>query len=250
MKVNSDAFESVARSIPVTVLAKHRSSIHQIEALLFGQAGLLNGEFTESYPALLQREYRYLQKKLSLSPVAVSLQFLRMRPGAFPTIRLAQLAALIQQSVHLFSSLLEAKTLQEVRRHFEVTANDFWHYHYTFEQASAFKKKTLGAETVENILINSVVPVLFAYGLYHRDEQYKEKALRWLEETSAEKNTLTKGFNELQIRSKTAYDSQALIELKNEYCTHRKCLSCAIGNHLLKREHHAQPVGTGTAPLK
>lgn len=250
MKVNSDAFESVARSIPVTVLAKHRSSIHQIEALLFGQAGLLNGEFTESYPALLQREYRYLQKKLSLSPVAVSLQFLRMRPGAFPTIRLAQLAALIQQSVHLFSSLLEAKTLQEVRRHFEVTANDFWHYHYTFEQASAFKKKTLGAETIENILINSVVPVLFAYGHYHRDEQYKEKALHWLEEISAEKNTLTKGFNELQIRSKTAYDSQALIELKNEYCTHRKCLSCAIGNHLLKREHHAQPVGTGTAPLK
>ncbi|HEV7331158.1 MAG TPA: DUF2851 family protein [Flavisolibacter sp.] len=236
MKVNSDAFEAVARLLSITQLAKHKHSIHQLEALLFGQAGLLQTAFEDDYPRMLQREYAFLQKKLSLQPVSVPLQFLRMRPGNFPTIRLSQLAALIQQSSHIFSRVLEAGTLAEVSLLFEVTANDFWHYHYTFHLASPFKPKTLGAESIQNIIINTIAPVLFAYGMHHGQEEYKDKALRWLAALAVEKNSITRGFAHLGIESKTAFDSQALIELKNEYCSHKKCLHCAVGNNILKRE--------------
>ncbi|NTS41576.1 DUF2851 family protein [Flavisolibacter sp. BT320] len=236
MKVNSDAFEAIARSLSVVHLAKHKHSIHQLEALLFGQAGLLESSFDEDYPLLLQREYRYLQKKLALQPVALPLQFLRMRPGNFPTIRLSQLAALIQQSSHIFSKLLETDQLSAVTSLFEVSANDFWHYHYTFHLASPFKPKTLGADSIQNIVINTLAPVLFAYGMHHGKEGHKEKALRWLSELGAEKNTITRGFSQLGIKLKTAFDSQALIELKNEYCSHKRCLHCAVGASLLKRE--------------
>jgi hypothetical protein len=236
MKVNADGFEAIAKSIPFNVLAKHKPSIHQLEALLFGQAGLLAEEFEEEYPKLLRREYNYLQKKLSLIPVNVRLQFLRMRPVNFPTIRLAQLAAFIQGSSHLFSRMLEAKDLTEIKSLFQVTANDFWHHHYTFRQLSSFKKKTLGADAVDNIIINTVVPVLFAYGLHHNEEKHKDKAIRWLEGLAAEENVLLKGFSLLGLNAKTAFDSQALIELKNEYCSHKKCLQCSVGNNLLKRE--------------
>lgn len=236
MKVNSDAFEAIAKSISINVLAKHKASIHQIEGLLFGQAGLLAEEFTDDYPRLLQREYRYLQKKLSLTPSLFPLQFLRMRPGNFPTIRLAQLAALVHQSSHLFSKVLEAAEVDEIKTLLAVTANDFWHYHYTFQQASPFKNKSLGSDTINNICINTIIPTLFAYGLHHEDEKYKDKAIRWMENLQGEKNYITKGFAQLNIDTKTAADSQALIELKNEYCTGKKCLFCAVGNQLLKRE--------------
>lgn len=236
MKVNSDAFEAVARSLPITLLAKHKHSIHQVEALLFGQAGLLQTAFEDDYPRMLQREYSYLKKKLSLQPVAVPLQFLRMRPGNFPTIRLSQLAALVQQSSHLFSRVLEAEELSEVSVLFEVAANDFWHYHYTFHLTSPYKPKILGADSIQNILINTIAPVLFAYGMHHGQEIYKEKALHWLTTLPAEKNTITKGFSLIGLRTKTAFDSQALIELKNEYCSRQLCLQCAVGNSLLKRE--------------
>lgn len=250
IKVNADAFEAIARSIPVSILARHKSSIHQLEALLFGQAGLLEGEFMENYPKLLQREYRFLQKKYSLTPVSLPLQFLRMRPGAFPTIRLAQLATLMQQSSHLFSAVIDAKEAGEITQLLQVTANDFWHYHYSFQETSAFKKKSLGIETIENILINTVAPVLFSYGLYHREDKFREKALRWLEEIGAEKNSITKGFADLAVKAGTAYDSQALIELKNEYCSPRKCLSCAVGNNLLKRDGLTQNLLSGEAPVQ
>ena len=117
---------------------------------------------------------------------------------------------------------------------FQVTANDYWHYHYTFQQASPFKKKTFGADAVDNIVINTVVPCLFAYGLHHKEEAYKDKALRWLEEIEAEENIITKDFAALGVKAKTAYDSQALIELKNEYCSPKKCLQCSVGNNILK----------------
>ncbi|RYZ57964.1 MAG: DUF2851 family protein, partial [Chitinophagaceae bacterium] len=227
-------------------LAKHKHSIHHLEALLFGQAGLLESAFEDDYPLLLQREYRYLQKKLSLQPVAVPLQFLRMRPGNFPTIRLSQLAALIQQSSHIFSKLLETEQLSAVTSFFDVSANDFWHYHYTFHLSSPFKPKTLGADSIQNIVINTLAPVLFAYGLHQGKEEFKEKALRWLSELAAEKNSITRGFSLLGIKSKTAFDSQALIELKNEYCSHKRCLHCAVGASLLKREaYRAVEAGLG-----
>lgn len=256
-KINADAFEAMARSIPVNVLAKHKSSIHQIEALLFGQAHLLNEDFDDDYPKLLQREYNFLKKKYGLQPPTVPVLFLRMRPGNFPTIRLAQLAMLIQSASHLFSKIIEAQNVEDIKNLFTITANDFWHYHYTFQQSSSFKKKTLGKHTIDNLIINTVIPVLFSYGLHQNEEKYKDKALRWLERIPPESNLITNEFLSLGIKNQSAYDSQALIELKNEYCSPKKCLDCSVGNNLLReaaagynlvtnQPHNPQPIGDST----
>jgi hypothetical protein len=234
MKVNIDAFEEIARSIPLHILAKHKNQIHQLEALLLGQAGLLNQEFAEDYPEMLQKEYEFYKKKYDLRPCNVTVFFLRMRPGNFPTIRLAQLAMLIYESAHLFSKIKEEKSVNKIKKWFHVTANDYWHYHYRFEESSGFRKKKLGSSMIDNIIINTIVPVLFAYGSYHNKEKYKQKALQWLEEISAETNSITKSFQKLKIESENAFDSQALIELKNEYCSKKRCLDCSVGNFLLK----------------
>jgi hypothetical protein len=233
-KINGDAFEAVARCIPVNILAKHKTSLPQLEALLLGQANLLNDDFEDEYPKLLRREYNFLKKKYSLQPSAIPVFFLRMRPGNFPTIRLAQLAAVIQQATHLFSKTIEAENIGEVRACLAATANDFWHYHYTLKQVSGYKKKTLGADAINIILINAVVPLVFAYGQFHRHEQLKEKALRWLESIPAETNSITADFTRLGIKNETAYDSQALLELRNTYCNEKRCLDCSVGNYLLR----------------
>ncbi|MGF2412807.1 MAG: DUF2851 family protein [Ferruginibacter sp.] len=233
-KVNSDAFEKIARSIPINVLAKHKNQIHQLEALLFGQAGLLQGNFTEDYPILLQREYKLYNAKYKLQPTQAPLFFLRMRPANFPTVRLAQLAMLVHTSLHLFAKIKESNSIKEIKALLNVTANDYWHYHYMLDEPSAFKEKNLGAQMIDNILINTVVPVLFAYGQYHKENSYKDKALQWLLEITAEKNTITKGFAALSVNNKNAFDSQSLIQLKNEYCNKKRCLDCAVGNRLLK----------------
>lgn len=234
IKTNSEAFEAVAKSIPVAILAKHKHQIHQLEALLFGQAGLLNGNFKEEYPKLLQREYNFLKKKYDLRPIHIPVHFLRMRPGNFPTIRLAQLAVLIQNSAHLFSKILESDKISEVKKLFDITANDYWHYHYRFDESSAFKKKNIGKDMIDNVIINTIVPVLFAYGLYHKEEKYKNKGILWLEEIEAEENFITKAFVGLKLSNTSAFDSQAFIELKTQYCDQKHCLKCAIGNSLLK----------------
>ena len=117
---------------------------------------------------------------------------------------------------------------------FELVANDYWHYHYNFDEQKEFKEKTLGKQMVDNIIINTVVPMLFSYGLHHNEEYFKEKAIAWLAELSAEKNSITRGFEKLQFGNKNALDSQALLQLKNEYCNVKFCLKCAVGNSILK----------------
>lgn len=234
MKVNADAFEAVARTVPVTILAKHKHQLIQLEALLLGQAGLLIGNFEEEYPRLLQREYGFLNSKYKLAPMHQPVIFLRMRPVNFPSLRLAQLASLVHASAHLFSKILEASELNELRACFHITANDYWHYHYRLDQHSGYKEKRLGTMMIDHIFINTVVPVLFAYGLYHKNQSVRDKALQWLQQLRPETNQIIKRFAAANIFTASAYDSQALIELKNEYCTHKKCLSCAVGNALLK----------------
>jgi hypothetical protein len=129
IRVNADAFEAIARSLPLRLLVKHKHSIHQVEALLFGQANLLGGEFQEDYPNLLKREYNFLRKKYNLVPAFAAVHFLRMRPANFPTVRLAQLAMVIHNSNHLFSKLVEEDSLSVVQGSLQVTANDYWHVH-------------------------------------------------------------------------------------------------------------------------
>ncbi len=234
MKVNTDAFEEMARTIPLNLLAKHKNRLHQLEALLMGQAGLLCGKEQDDYFRMLATEYGFLKKKYSLVPIALPIYYLRMRPGNFPTIRLAQLARLVHVSVHLFSRIQEEENIQAVKKWLDVTAGTYWHEHYRFGESSAHKPKKLGAVMTDTIIINTIVPVLFAYGNYHQDQRYKEKALRWLEATKTEKNTITRGFAALGVENNNGFDSQALIELKNEYCNRKRCLDCSVGNSLLK----------------
>jgi hypothetical protein len=233
--LNADAFEAVAQTIPVTLLAKHKKQIHQVEAMLMGQAGLLNEKFTEDYPVMLQKEYQFLQTKYQLKPVKHLLHFLRMRPSNFPTIRLAQLAMLVHQSSHLFSKVLEAKTIDAIRNMLAVTANDYWHYHYILNEPVAFRKKKLGKTMIDNLLINCIIPLLFVYASEHNDEPAKEKAVQWLQQMTKEQNNITQQWEAIGVLHQSAFDSQALLYLKKNYCDVKKCLHCAIGNSLLKK---------------
>lgn len=234
-KTNADAFESIARHLPVRILAKHKNQLIQLEAMLLGVAGLLEDTvFEDKYCRLLQREYRFLKAKYKLKTTLYPVHFLRMRPANFPTVRLAQLAALVHHSAHLFSKIIEEPSLKNVRRWLEADPNHYWNYHYTLSDEPVFKKKPIGNDMISNIIINSVVPTLFAYGVAHQDETLKSKALKWLEIVKAEKNTITAGFESLNIFNQSAWDSQALTELKTQYCDQKKCLYCAIGNAILK----------------
>ncbi|CAN5597753.1 DUF2851 family protein [soil metagenome] len=236
MKVNAAAFEQMAKSIPVNVLAKHKYQLNQLEAVFFGQSLLFNGDFKEDYPKLLQREYKFLSTKYKLKQINKAPDFLRMRPANFPTVRLAQLAALVFKSTHLFSRILEIETIDQLYELLDVTANDYWHYHYLFDETTEYKPKNLGRTMVDNIIINTIVPVLFAYGMYHKNQQAKDKSVYYLSNLSAESNAITKQWQSRNIVNKNALDSQALIELKNNYCNEKRCLNCAVGNRLLKTD--------------
>ena len=234
VKLNSDSLEKIAKSIKVNILAKHKNQLIQIEALLLGQAGLLNRKFKEQYPLLLQKEYSFLQKKYNLKQPGVQLLSHRMRPANFPTLRLAQLAMLIHQSLHLFSKIIDQEDINTVKKLLNVTPNDYWHYHYVLDEQTEFKKKNLGNQMINNILINTIIPLIFSYGLYHDEDKYKDKAIRWLEEIKAENNAITRGFESIGLPNRSSFDSQSFIQLKNEYCNYKRCLDCAVGNSLIK----------------
>jgi hypothetical protein len=134
----------------------------------------------------------------------------------------------------LFSKIIAIENIKAVRQLLDITANDFWHYHYVPGEASGYKEKKLGTQMMDNILVNTIAPVLFAYAQHTRKNQYRDKALQWLEQTTAEKNSITKGYAALGVEVKTALDSQALIQLKNNYCNQKRCLECAVGNKILK----------------
>ena len=231
--VNAEVFQTLAKSISINILAKHKNQLHQLEALLLGQAGLLETEFSEDYAIMLQKEYRFLAKKYSLAQVNKASSFLRMRPANLPTVRLAQLAMLIHQSTHLFSRIKETKTVADVQALFSVTANDYWHYHYTFDEATPYSPKTLGRQMVNNIIINTVIPVLFAYGVNRNEQALKDIPIKWLLQLPAENNNITTRWKEKEVLNQNALDSQALIELKKNYCDKRLCLDCAVGNKIL-----------------
>lgn len=237
-KANSISFENIAHSISVTLLAKHKQNLLQIEALWLGQAGLLNASFHESYPLTLQKEYSFLSKKYTLMPAHNMPLFSRMRPANFPTIRLAQLAQLIHHSSHLFSIIKELSNVEEIKKLFTLTASEYWNHHYKLEGAyTSFQPKKLGSQMVQNILINTVVPIVFAYGLYTQQEAYKNKALDWLQAIEKEKNAILKNWEAKQVTNNNALDSQALLQLKTKYCTQKRCLDCAVGNFLFQTNH-------------
>jgi hypothetical protein len=232
--LNSLPFEMLAKSLPLSYLGKHKSNLMQIEALLFGQAGLLNKKFKDDYPNQLKKEYEFLKRKFSLQSMDGSQwKFLRLRPSNFPTIRIAQFAQLIHKSSHLFSKILETDKHDQIKKLFEASVSDYWLTHYTFDKSSARRKKNLGETAMQIILINTVVPFLFAYGKQKQSEVYEERALAFLGKIEAEKNSIIKHWKTLGIDSDNAGQAQALIQLKNEYCSKKNCLNCAIGNKII-----------------
>jgi len=229
--VNSDAFELLAGSLPYKRLLKHRNNPEQIEALFLGQAGLLAVEAEEDpYCLILRREYDFLSKKYRLQPVDSFLfKKLRTRPVNFPHVRLAQLAAIWIKHDLLFSKIIETEQIKTLRTFFNVEPSDYWLTHYRFGLVSDKKKKSIGKNTTDIILINTVIPMLFAYGKYMNRPEYCERALRFLEEIKPERNSITTFFSRYGIAIKNAGDSQALIQLRREYCEKKKCLYCRIG---------------------
>lgn len=235
LKVNVDPFEALARSLPLITLSKHKSNFLQLEALVFGQAGFLSGSFTEEWPKILAREYQHLSNKQGLAPLAVSQwKFLRLRPANFPTVRLAQFAGLVYNSVHLFSKVLEAKNLREFENLLECQTSAYWLNHFQFDKPSVKVEKHLGKEFIHLLVINTIVPFLFHYGKTKGIEGYQKQAFRLLEEIPPESNAIINQWMDLGVPIKHAFHSQALIHLKTRYCDEKRCLECAIGNAILK----------------
>lgn len=234
-RVNGMAFEAIARSLSVSLLARHKSRIHQLEALLMGQAGFLEKKFKDVYPNMLKKEFQFLKNKYRLEPIFQPIHFLRMRPVNFPTIRLSQLAALIFRSSHLFSVIRETRDLEELKLLLNVNADEYWNRHYRFDEESGFMIKSLGGQMLDNLLINTIVPLLFCYGWIHQEMPIQERALEWLRQIPYEKNAITEKWKNIGVSMVNAFQSQSLLELKTKYCDDKKCLACSIGNALLKK---------------
>jgi len=233
--VNAQAFELLSASLPMSVMAKHKDSVFQLEAMLFGQAGMLDDDCVDEYFLFLKKEYQFLKAKYSLSTMPASLwKYMRMRPANFPTIRIAQLAQLIYHSNSLLSKVIECKNVDSIKGLFDVEVSVYWLTHFSFGKASNFSTKHLGETAVRSILINAVIPVLFLYGKHNSNETISNKALQFLEQLPFENNEITRNWTETGIECNNAARSQALIHLYKNYCVEGKCLQCAIGDGLMR----------------
>lgn len=239
--LNGDAFETWAGLLPFRAMDKHRNDLFQIEAFFYGLAGLLKETFLkkeqeDEYSLRLCKEFRYLQRKFEIGQGmdATLWRFLRLRPENFPHIRLAQLAYLYQKGDKLFSRLLEAETLADVRTLLDARTSPYWENHYLFVRLSSQKEKVMGERSKDLIIINTVVPFLYTYGLHKADERMCERAGRFLEELKAESNHIIRSWSDAGLPVVSAADSQALIQLQKEYCDKRKCLYCRFGYEYLK----------------
>ncbi|MBP0905096.1 DUF2851 family protein [Mariniflexile gromovii] len=233
LKVNGEPFYSMAKSIDFSVVRKSQSSLTSLEALFFGQSGMLEDDLEISYYLELQKEYQFLKQKFKLENNNVMpLQFFRLRPPNFPTIRLSQLASLYFEHKTLFSKLMEAKTLEDFYKVFKVSASTFWNSHYTFQKTSKTSSKILTKSFIDLLLINTVLPLKFSYGK-EKGQELDSEILNIAADIASEKNSVVDAFNNMKKVSNTSLQSQALIQLKTEYCSKNKCLQCAIGNSLI-----------------
>lgn len=234
-KTNSIPFEMLARSLPQQLLARYKNKPLQVEALIFGQAGFLNGHFKDDYPKTLKREYLFLKGKHSLLPIDRYLwKYMRLRPHNFPTIRLAQFAALAIKSNHLFSRILDEKDVNLIIKMFrKLPVNSYWNTHYRFEAECSPSSSGLGEQSVNNILINTISTFLFAFGKKTGTNVYMNRSLSLLENLPPETNGIIKRFKEIGVKPESAFFSQSLMQLKKAYCDQKKCLSCGIGTKLL-----------------
>lgn len=235
-KINSEAFLELSKILPYKLILKHSDNLLQIEALLFGQAGLLEGNMEDPYFGFLQREFSFLKHKYGFDfQLKVSQwKFLRLRPANFPTIRIAQFAAILHKNKSLFSFFTDFQSYNELFNKLKVTQSDYWLKHYNFATESKSRIPGLGTDSVNNLIINTAVPLLAALSKQRDNQEYLDKAIQLLESLPKEENRILKLWNEAGIKVKNSYDSQALIELYNNFCLERQCLTCKIGTAVLK----------------
>ena len=236
--INNDAFERLARRTPLRLLGKHSDSVLQIEALLFGQAGMLDAQKPgmDSYYNQLCTEYAFLSNKFQLTPMEKeSWKLFRIRPQNFPYRRIAMLAQFIEGGFRMMNRILEAEGEKEMRALFEMELSGYWSKHYTFGKPNERATATLSRSSIDIILINTVAPLLYAYGELTGNYEMTDKAIKLLEDLRAESNSIVSHFVAYGIDCPDALTSQALVQLKREYCDARKCIYCKIGHHLLSK---------------
>ena len=244
--INGDAFEMWANTLPLKAVDHHRDDVFQIEAIFMGQAGLLElntipsqyqrDALNEGYFAKLRNEYQYLAHKFSMKPMDATMwRFLRLRPQNFPHIRISQLANLYYSRRAGLSSLVECTTIEQLKAVLATSVTPYWETHYTFGSTSCRNDKNLSPASLNLLMINTAIPMLFAYGKHKSDEAICDRAFDLLEQLKAENNHITRLWQQCGLTAQNAGDSQALIQLKKEYCDKKDCLRCRIGFEYLKR---------------
>jgi len=242
---NTDAMEHWALSLSMSTLAHQRDDLLQTESIFMGQAGLLEAEsmaernraaaMADGYFNTLRREYAYLRRKYGLRPIDHrEWNFLRLRPQNFPYIRLSQLVTLYSGRRVGMSALLDCHEADEARRLLHAQVTPYWQTHYVFGQQSAPSAKRLSSSSIDLVMLNAVVPLLFAYGRHHDDEALCDRAMGFMEQLKAERNSIIDMWDECGLHASSAADTQALLQLKKEYCDHHECLRCRIGYEYLK----------------
>jgi hypothetical protein len=232
--LNEALFESMAREIPVERLLRLKDNPMQVEALLFGQCGLLEASFADEYLQQLQMHYRFWQRKWNLKPVTHPVRLMRMRPAAFPYLRLSQLAATVQAYPQLWLLARDLEAVEDFNFLLSIRGNDYWETHYVPGKTIRPRPTNLSRLFVQSLLTNAFVPAIVAYAQNHQQDWMLEKALHWLACLPAEENRVCTGFKQQRVPLRSAYDSQALLQLKKQYCDARQCLRCMIGDYLLK----------------
>ncbi len=236
-KVNALPFELLAKATDKGLLARWRDNPRRLEAILLGQAGLLDGSFLDDYPNELQADYEALRSGAALVPIDPSLwRLFRLRPSAFPAIRISQFAALVAAAPSLFSTLLTITDVRQIEHLFDCEAAPYWNNHYHLDKPSARScVKRLGRQQADILIINAWVPLLFAYGMAIGQQFYKDQALSLLQQLDAEDNAVVRQWCAAGIKPDNAAQSQALLQLKNAYCSGRRCLDCRIGHNIIKQ---------------
>jgi hypothetical protein len=235
-KTNALPFSLLADSLPLLCLLKQKDSLLHLEAMLFGQADLLPTDYTDEYTEALRKDYVFLQKKFSLKPLcqASMWKFAKLYPSGFPTVRIAQFAALIYQSSALLSKVLDAENIEELTKLFTVKASDYWKSHYQFGKlTSKVMDKPLGKSAVCSLLINTVLPFMYAYSQWENNQVLQNKVINFYEFLPFEDNSIVRKFVVLRSDFSNALHSQSLIQLHNKYCTSKQCLHCGIGIYLI-----------------
>ncbi len=234
--VNAEPMEQLARQIPLRILQRYRHNPQQIEAMIFGMSGLLNDNTNEGYPQQLREEYQFILQKHNLTALSASRwKYLRMRPISFPDLRLARLAGLVVHHENWLANILYAANAREWMNSLEVGLHPYWTTHYRLGNTSPPRAKTLGKDMAHTLVINVMIPILYAYGRTRGESTWQEKALELLSTLRSERNAITKIWAQYGMKLESAADSQALLELKQAYCIKRRCLHCALGCHLIKK---------------